>query len=241
MTENYVNHYKRWHVPTVAHATEVSIVYEQVLKNRLPENKNSKILDIGCGMGLALWFLQKKGYINCFGIDIDKGQVDAAIKLGVNATWVANTLDYFKDNREFDCVMMLDVLEHVDAGDQIPLLKAISGALRPGGTIVVTVPNADSCIATRWRYIDYTHKMSFTEASLSYLLEAGSFRIQHLGGANIYKVNPKKFRLAGNIFSEICKKAGRFVRRIELIGELGSVEGPQICIDINLIAVATIK
>ena len=42
----------------------------------LPLNKNSKILDIGCGMGQFLSLLKNKGYKNFQGIDLSQGQVE---------------------------------------------------------------------------------------------------------------------------------------------------------------------
>ena len=77
MSDNYVDHYQKWHVPTVEHALQLASVYEGILASHLPAGKDSAVLDIGCGMGFALWYLQRKGYTNCSGIDIDRGQVDA--------------------------------------------------------------------------------------------------------------------------------------------------------------------
>jgi 2-polyprenyl-3-methyl-5-hydroxy-6-metoxy-1,4-benzoquinol methylase len=126
------------------------------------------------------------------------------------------------------------VLEHVPKCHQRSLLVAISKAMNPNGTLFLTVPNADSSIASRWRYIDWTHEMSFTEASLAHLVRTSGLKVLQTGGASIYKVPTKKFRLFWNSFSLLCKLASRTIRRIELIGELGPTEGLQICIDVNL-------
>ena len=55
-------------------------------------------------------------------------------------------------NDEFDCVVSIDVLEHLD--DDQPFLGELRRVLRPGGRAVVTVPNGDSKLLTnriKWR------------------------------------------------------------------------------------------
>jgi 2-polyprenyl-3-methyl-5-hydroxy-6-metoxy-1,4-benzoquinol methylase len=49
----------------------------------LPQDKNAKILDLGCGNGGFVWWLQKIGYQNTEGVDISEEQVETARKLGI--------------------------------------------------------------------------------------------------------------------------------------------------------------
>lgn len=59
-------------------AGEFETYYKYFKKNylkHLPESKESKILDIGCGMGHFLYFLEKEGYKNYLGIDISKENI----------------------------------------------------------------------------------------------------------------------------------------------------------------------
>lgn len=51
---------------------EYNLIYEPFL----PLNKNSKILDIGCGMGQFLSLLKNKGYKNFQGIGLSQEQVE---------------------------------------------------------------------------------------------------------------------------------------------------------------------
>ena len=46
----------------------------------LPEDKSSKILDLGCGSGYLLDLLLKSGYRNTSGVDISSDQVAFAAK-----------------------------------------------------------------------------------------------------------------------------------------------------------------
>ena len=54
-------------------------LYDFLIINFFPKNKNAKILDLGCGFGDFVWFMKKKGYIfinqfqtniPCFGGDL---------------------------------------------------------------------------------------------------------------------------------------------------------------------------
>src|SRR3989344_7179389 len=113
------------------------IVFDQIEKcARLPAEK-VKILDFGCGSGYLVGELAKLGY-NSFGID----NFDEAIEYGkqrgiknLSVTLDAKT-DY--ENKFFDIVLALDVLEHL--GDEGPALKEIERILCPGGVLIITVP-----------------------------------------------------------------------------------------------------
>ncbi|NQS89514.1 class I SAM-dependent methyltransferase, partial [Patescibacteria group bacterium] len=50
--------------------------YEAKFGEFIPQDKNSRILDIGCGCGHFLYYLQKNGYTNFYGIDVSSQQVD---------------------------------------------------------------------------------------------------------------------------------------------------------------------
>ena len=46
--------------------------YEWYTRDWLPEDRDGKILDIGCGSGQFLYFLRKKGYTQAKGVDVDQ-------------------------------------------------------------------------------------------------------------------------------------------------------------------------
>ena len=56
---------------------------------------------------------------------------------------------------EFGAVLAFDLLEHLPREEQIPVVEAVREALRPGGVFLCTVPNANSALASRWRYNDW--------------------------------------------------------------------------------------
>src|SRR5204863_5743175 len=71
----------------------------------------------------------------------------------------------------FDCILALDVLEHLQTDALVGLAHAARAALRPGGRLIVHVPNALAPLSPL-RYADLTHVRAFTVGSLTQLFRA---------------------------------------------------------------------
>ena len=197
------------------------------------------ILDVGCGMGLALGFLHQAGFSNLKGIDSDVGQVRLAQESHLPAIHVPDTVGYLKGKMATaDTVLCLDVLEHIPKKIQIDFLGAIFQALKPGGRLLLTVPNANSSLANRWRYNDWTHELSFTEHSLDFVLYHAGFRTITVSPAEFIQ-RPRFFFLpvAGSRHWWAFRFF-RFLRRMEMMAELGPDQGRQVPLSLNLLAVA---
>ena len=127
-------------------------------------------------MGFTVLALRDLGFGDCRGIDIDRGQIEACWRLGVDAERVSDSIVYLRDRPDqFQVITLLDVLEHVPVARQVEMMQAVHTALAPGGRVIFQVPNASSPLAARWRYVDHTHFCSFTEHSLRFVLRNGGF------------------------------------------------------------------
>jgi 2-polyprenyl-3-methyl-5-hydroxy-6-metoxy-1,4-benzoquinol methylase len=133
----------------------------------LPRDKSRAILDLGCGCGIYLRTLKEMGYENCWGIDISAEQVSyAKHKLDVQNIECASALEWLKEKEGcFDAILVLDVLEHLQLQDLLELGNSICKALKPGGEIIVQVPNGMSPV-NPFLYGDLTHVRAFTIQSL---------------------------------------------------------------------------
>ena len=60
------------------------LYYKKEIIPLLPVNKESKILEVGCGYGSLLLLLKKLGFINTSGLDVSQEQIAIAKQLGVN-------------------------------------------------------------------------------------------------------------------------------------------------------------
>ena len=78
----------------------------------------------------------------------------------------------------YDLITLNDVLEHIPTTEVMGLLKALRSALRPGGTLVIRVPNIANLFASYSRYLDITHVAGFTEYSLMQVFDKAEF-VEH--------------------------------------------------------------
>lgn len=219
---------------------QTSIFYNKIIQF-LPADKTSKILDVGCGSGFAISFLRKRGYLNTYGIEINREQVNAANRLSPgSAEHVRSSEEWLTQHAgQYDFILSTDVIEHISPDAQVAAVRAIWAALKPGGGFLCTVPNANSSIEGRWRYLDLTHRSSFTETSLLVLLKSVGFKNIFITGSEIYRNLRGDFKLIKSATSTALRVLVRAVRRIEMIAELGFDEGMEAPISVNLLAVAS--
>ena len=142
----------------------------------LPLDKNVKILDIACGDGGIIYWLQSIGYKNSFGIDISEEQVDLAKSLGIKNIEKADLREFLKTNKNWDVIFALDILEHFYKEEILDILELIYNALNKNGILIIKTPNGESIFGTRYLYSDFTHEFIFTERSLKEILAITGFK-----------------------------------------------------------------
>lgn len=164
--------------------------YDRVWGRLLPADRNAKILDIGCGNGSLVWWMQKRGYENSGGIDVSVEQVRVAQELGVRNIVQADLEDFIRtQSDQFDVLVLRDVLEHFDRESIVSTLDLCRGALKKGGRLIAQVPNAETPFGGRIRYGDFTHELAFTWSSLEQLMAVCGFDV--LGFYPAGRVAPK--------------------------------------------------
>ena len=142
----------------------------------LPQDHDAQIIDAGCGNGSLVYWLQKNGYRNAMGVDGSLDYLVAGQALGIQNLFVGNLVTYLAERpTSFDVIFLRDVLEHFDKKDVLSTLDICYQALRPGGRIVIQVPNGASPCAGRVIYGDFTHEFAFTQSSVSQLFLLAKF------------------------------------------------------------------
>src|SRR5579863_5306975 len=102
------------------------VIYHKVFAPWLPESKQARILDIGCGYGEFLYLLQKQGYGRAEGIDLDRQHVEIGSRLGVrNLRWGDAQAALTEAPDEYDCISVIDVLEHIPRDQVLTFLDLI--------------------------------------------------------------------------------------------------------------------
>jgi 2-polyprenyl-3-methyl-5-hydroxy-6-metoxy-1,4-benzoquinol methylase len=188
---DYSLYYRKWHSETPGHAEATAAYYRYLTSPYLPTRHDASILDIGCGMGFTLLAYAGMGYRNCFGIDVSSEQINAALAQGLRVEHVGDSAEFLRARPlEFEFISAFDVLEHIPREHLLPLIRAIHGSLKPGGSFFCTVPNANNNVAMRWRYNDWTHHTCFTEHSLDFVLRNGGFDLPVIGEVNYFHRRP---------------------------------------------------
>lgn len=213
---DYSKHYLRVNDETDDGIKKLLRHYEFLLKDCLPKDKNAKILDVGCGRGYLLLALKNMGYHNVYGIDISKGQIDGCKRLDVPAEYVTSSEKYLcSHTNEYDCIITFDVLEHIETDKTINFVRCIYNSLKGDGIFITKVPNANNVISSRWRYIDWTHQVSFTEHSLDFVLSSGGFENNIIIEEKFEKY--EKASLKSLVWQIIVKLYRAFIRSIYYI------------------------
>jgi len=145
---------------------------------QLPAGR-TRILDLGCGVGLTLAWLATVPGIQAVGLDASQSQLDVAQRFAPGVELHrGEALDFLRAHPgQFGGIICSDVLEHLPDGMLFEVVQAVHAALVPGGFFWVRVPNAACLIGSYSRYMDLTHLRSFTATSLAQLLEAGGFTV----------------------------------------------------------------
>lgn len=241
MDIDYSLHYKKYHNASDAHYSMIAEVLCRLLApilHKLP--MDASIMDVGCGTGLLVNALQCAGYRSVRGVDISPQQIFEAQRRKLPCEVVSQS--YVQDLAltapgSLDVIFLMDVLEHLEVGEQVDFLRATRQLLKPGGCLVASVPNANSSFAMRWRYTDWTHRASFTEDSLEFVLRnAGytslTFHPYEFGGKATFP-----YFHSVSFWVPIVRGVFRLVRRIEAMAELGRV-GLRIPLSLNLLVEA---
>lgn len=97
-----------------------------------------RVLDIGCGFGESLGYYKARG-CDAWGVEADENIRRVAEEYGYKVHVGLFDPSLFEPN-SFDYVTMSQVIEHVT--DPMATLKGVSTVLKPGGTAILSTPNA---------------------------------------------------------------------------------------------------
>jgi SAM-dependent methyltransferase len=137
--------------------------------------KGGHLLDVGCAYGTLIKEANDQGFM-AEGIDISSFAVKQCRKKNLRAT--TGVISDIKKSNYYDVVTAFEVVEH--ERDPLLTIKKAKQLLKPGGLLVVSVPNSNSwsskIMGKYWfGYRHKEHLFHFTKDSLKTLLNRAGF------------------------------------------------------------------
>lgn len=158
------------------------------LKKKLPMTRylwwrcglspGSRVLDVGCADGIALWYLRLAG-ADAHGIEPSEHAVGFArdvleLDQVVCGAYAPETYPA----ESFDCIYSHHVLEH--AARPLKILRAVERHLKPGGQFLLQVPRGTRQPDGNYEGIGHGHLFAFTPDYLVRTLRAVGFEISEV-------------------------------------------------------------
>lgn len=149
---------------------------------KLRQNSPGRILDVGCGFGLFLLLARSQGWTT-YGIEPSKDVAKIAERETkaqiVNSTFTGSEFE----QESFDAITMFHMLEH--SSNPCDVLRKASKLLKPGGMLVVVVPNIKSLTARvrkeNWEWLAFPiHLFHLSPSTLRELLLQTGFEIKEI-------------------------------------------------------------
>ncbi len=170
-------------------ASKYFVEFREEILPLLPE-KVGRALDLGCGSGETSGHLKEEGRFQWVcGVE---GSPDAAAlaQTRMNRVLIGDIekIEYPFESESFDLILTLDILEHLV--DPWATLKKLSRLLKPGGSIVVSIPNVRHYSVVipliflgDWRYtqeglLDSTHIRFFTKKTAARMFTQEGFELK---------------------------------------------------------------
>jgi 2-polyprenyl-3-methyl-5-hydroxy-6-metoxy-1,4-benzoquinol methylase len=165
--------------------------------------RDGRVLELGCSSGYVSERLVAAGNA-VVGVDADADDARAAETVCERVVvGDLEAMDLPGEPGSYDAVVCGDVLEHLHNHEEV--LGRIRTVLKPGGRLVVSVPNVANAMVRgqlllgRFRYterglLDRTHVHFFTLATLREDLEAAGFDVERVEVSVVSAIRPTALR-----------------------------------------------
>ncbi len=155
------------------HQKAIRDVEWAAIKEYIPNG--ASFLDVGCGAGYAMKRAQADFNCTTFGVDPEPGahgvgRYDKSNMDGLNIQQSFAEKLPFEDN-SFDIVYCSHVLEHVN--DEEQSLREMKRVLKPGGTLLLSMPTAAMAAVNLVMELLFTSHMRFVNFFLSPFINTG--------------------------------------------------------------------
>jgi len=192
----------------------------KIVLKELNLKETMKVGELGCGWGrviLGLKFMLPNLKIVGFEINPKFCEIFKKLKEQYNLDHV----DVFKKDIiaedlpycEYDAIYSIRVLHYFSENDRIKVLKKIFDALKPGGKVLISIPNAWNI----YRKLTYKHAPLISILKIKHEMKNTNFKNLKIGGYN-FLMPIKRFP-----YNSILSKLNVFLSFIPLVNLLGGL------------------
>ncbi|MBX7229155.1 MAG: class I SAM-dependent methyltransferase [Burkholderiaceae bacterium] len=175
----------------LAYLAEAEDVYWSIRESLADLPADSKILEIGSGLGYMTFALRKAGF-DARGIDLSRVAVENAIKRFGPFYEQADLRDWsLRYPQTYDVVLMAELIEHVpEPGNLIQLAAQL---LKPTGKLVITTPNKSNF--PEWVLWETEappiHLWWFSESSIKSLAYSAGLKLHFVDFSSFNRKHPQ--------------------------------------------------
>jgi len=125
--ENYINRNKSMDEVNQFYEQQTGTTKEQIFQNFFDGiERKSKILELGCNIGLNLSILRKMGFKNMYGIELNKKAIEIGKKENPDVTFIHSSIEEFDPKgKKYDLVFTAGVLIHIHPSSLHSIIKKI--------------------------------------------------------------------------------------------------------------------
>ena len=144
------------------------------------------VLEVGCGTGIFLRYLVRRGFGHIIAVDSDAGLapvLDDLEAVDIRLTDAAAVIGALPP-ASVDRIVLFDVAEHIPLDALCALMRGLKPLLAPGGRIVLRVPNCSSPWGMKVYFGSFDHVTAFTPERVEELAAATGFRVVRQFGSD---------------------------------------------------------
>lgn len=179
------------------------VYFKKIFKLANVNIEGKRVLEIGFGNGQLMGLLKKLKPEKMVGVE----QINLLVERATNHSFEAyhgklTDIDELT-NIEFDIIIAIDVLEHLEYGELVELFNWIKSHLSKSGTFISRFPEGSSALGLRNQNGDFTHKTSLTETKLDFLAKQSGLSVDMYFDDLIYSNYLSKMGILGSIIFKV--------------------------------------
>lgn len=154
--------------------------YDQEFAGLSGATPRMSVLEIGCGTGIFLRYLESKGYRRIAAVDTDEGLRSSLAGLGVADIHFGDVFAIAEAHwpgERFDRIALFDVIEHIEPDALFAFMERLGGLLAKDGRIVLRAPNVTSPWGVKMFFDTFDHVTPITPGRINELARMTGYEV----------------------------------------------------------------